>query len=76
MTMIGKSDMATIKLRGFFAPKTAALISRRDRKYFVAASGEKVKVKINGEEISGQHELREGDILEVANFKATFSYQD
>jgi pSer/pThr/pTyr-binding forkhead associated (FHA) protein len=76
MTMIGKSDMATIKLKGFFAPRTAALISRRDNKYFVAASGEKVKVRINGAEIGGQHELKEGDILEVANFRATFGYQE
>ncbi|MBZ5523128.1 MAG: FHA domain-containing protein [Acidobacteriia bacterium] len=76
MTMIGKSDMATIRLRGFFAPRTAALISRRENKYFVAASGEKVKVRVNGEEIAGQHELKEGDMLEVANFKATFGYQD
>jgi pSer/pThr/pTyr-binding forkhead associated (FHA) protein len=76
MTMIGKSDMATIKLKGFFAPRTAALISRRDHKYFVASSGEKIKVRINNEEISGQHELKEGDMLEVASFKATFSYQD
>lgn len=76
MTMIGKSDMATIRLKGFFAPKTAALISRRDSKYFVTASGEKIKVRVNGEEIAGQHELKEGDMLEVANFKATFGYQD
>jgi len=76
MTMIGKSDMATIKLKGFFAPRTAALISRRDHKYFVAASGEKVKVRINGAEIAGQHELKEGDILEVANLKASFGYQE
>ncbi|HWZ44701.1 MAG TPA: FHA domain-containing protein [Candidatus Saccharimonadales bacterium] len=76
MTMIGKSDMATIKLKGFFAPRTAALISRRDNKYFVAASGEKVKVRINGAEIAGQHELKEGDVLEVANLKASFGYQD
>ena len=76
MTMIGKSDMATIRLKGLFAPRTAALISRRDQKYFVAASGEKARVTVNGEEITGQHELMEGDILEVKNFKATFSYQD
>jgi len=76
MTMIGKSNMATIRLKGFFAPRTAALISRRDHKYYIAASGEKVKVRINGEDISGQHELKEGDLVEVGSFKATFSYQD
>jgi len=75
MTMIGKSDMATIRLKGFFAPKTAALISKRDNKYFVAASG-KSKVKINGEDFDGQRELKEGDILEVGRVKAAFAFQD
>ena len=76
MTMIGKSDMATIRLKGFFAPKTAALISKRENKYFIASSDTKVSVKINGEEIAGQKELNEGDIVEVAGVKAAFSYQE
>lgn len=76
MAMIGKSDMATIRLKGFFAPKTAALISKRDNKYFIAVSDKKTNVKINGEEIAGQKELNEGDIVEVAGVKAAFSYQE
>lgn len=76
MTMIGKSDMASIKLKGFFAPKTAALISKREIKYFISGSEKKVKLKINGEEVTGQRELNEGDMIEVAGLKAVFSYQD
>lgn len=76
MAMIGKSDMATIRLKGFFAPKTAALISKRDNKYFIASSDKKVNVKINGEEIAGQKELNEGDIVEVAGVKAAFAFQE
>ncbi len=76
MTMIGKSEMATIRLKGFFAPKTAALISKRENKYFIAASDKKTKVKINSEDIAGQHELKEGDILEVAGVKAAFTFQE
>ncbi|HLJ89707.1 MAG TPA: FHA domain-containing protein [Candidatus Angelobacter sp.] len=75
-TMIGKSDMASIKLKGFFAPTTAALISRRDSKYFIAAAGNKVSIKINGQDVAGQRELAEGDILEVAGIKAAFSLQE
>lgn len=74
MTMIGKSDMASIKLKGMFAPESAALISRRDNKYFVSPSGK--KMKINGEDLTGQQELKEGDILEVAGIKAAFSLQE
>jgi len=76
MTMIGKSDMASIRLKGFFAPKTAALISKRETKYFISSSEKKVTLKINGEEVTGQRELNEGDMIEVASLKAAFSYQD
>jgi len=76
MTMIGKSDMATVKLKGFFAPVSAALISKRDNKYFIAPSERKIKLKVNGEESPNQRELNAGDIIEVGRFKATFSFQD
>ncbi len=45
MTMIGKSSMASIKLKGFFAPTTAALISKRDNKYFIAPSESRAKAE-------------------------------
>ena len=76
MTMIGKSSMASIRLKGMFAPTTAALISKRDNKYFISASEAKIKLKINGEDISGQRELNEGDVIEVGKMKATFNYQE
>ena len=74
LTVIGKSDMASIKLKGWFAPKVAAVVNQRDSKYFIAASGKDIKVKINNEVVSGQHELAEGDVVEVARVKMTFSY--
>ena len=76
MTMIGKSSMASIKLKGFFAPTTAALISKRDSKYFISPSESKAKVKINGEEVVTQRELSAGDVIEVGKVKAAFSFQD
>jgi pSer/pThr/pTyr-binding forkhead associated (FHA) protein len=76
MSVIGKSNMASIKLKGFFAPNVAASINKRDNKYFIAASEAKIKVKINGEAVSGQKELQQGDIVEVAGVKMTFGYQE
>jgi pSer/pThr/pTyr-binding forkhead associated (FHA) protein len=76
MTMIGKSSMASIKLKGFFAPTTAALISKRDNKYFIAPSESRAKVKINGEEVISQREMNAGDLIEVGKVKAAFSFQD
>ncbi len=76
LTVIGKSDMASIKLKGWFAPKVAAVINKRDSKYFIAASEKDVKVKVNNQEISGPKELSEGDMIEVASVKLTFSYAE
>ena len=76
MTMIGKSSMASIRLKGFFAPTTAALISKRENKYFISPSESKAKLKINGEDVLTQRELASGDIIEVGKVKAAFSFQD
>jgi pSer/pThr/pTyr-binding forkhead associated (FHA) protein len=76
LTVIGKSDMASIKLKGWFAPKVAAVVNKREGKYFIAASEKDVKVKVNNVEISGQKELNEGDLIEVAHVKLTFSYAE
>jgi pSer/pThr/pTyr-binding forkhead associated (FHA) protein len=76
LSVVGKSDMASIKLKGWFAPKVAAVINRRDNHYFIAASEKDVKVLINEQEIAGQKELTEGDVVEVAKVKMTFTYAD
>lgn len=76
LTVIGKSSMATVHLKGWFAPKVAANIMKRDGKYVIAAAERDIRVQINGETISGQHELQEGDIIEVAKIKAQFSFQE
>jgi hypothetical protein len=52
------------------------LISRRDGKYFIAASEAKITIKINGELITGLRELQDGDIVEVANIKVAFGFQE
>ncbi len=76
MTMIGKSEMATIKLKGLFAPTTAALISKREGKYFITPSKKKIRLKVNGEDSPNERELVPGDVIEVGKFKAAFSFQD
>jgi pSer/pThr/pTyr-binding forkhead associated (FHA) protein len=76
LTVIGKSEMASIKLKGWFAPKVAAQISKRDNKYFIGASEKAVKVRVNGADITGQKELAEGDVIEVAGIKFSFAFQD
>jgi predicted component of type VI protein secretion system len=76
MSVIGKSEMASIRLMGWFAPQMAALISKRETEYVIAASERATKVKVNEKEITGQKSLAEGDVIEVAGVKMTFGFQD
>ena len=76
LNVIGKSEMASIKLKGWFAPKVAAVINHREHKYFIAASEKNVKVRVNEALITGQHELHEDDVVEVAGVKMTFTFAE
>lgn len=71
VTTIGKDESARIKLKGFFAPKVAALVNRRKEGYFISPSGKKT-IKVNGEEINHRYDLKDGDIVEVAGVKMQF----
>lgn len=71
VSSIGKEDGCAIKLKGFFAPKLAALINRRKEGYFITPSGGK-ELKINGKTIDHRYDLKDGDIVEVSNLKLQF----
>lgn len=75
LTIIGKSGMATVKLTGWFKPKAAAQITRRERDAYFISSLDRVP-KLNGAPISHATELRTGDIIEVAGVKLEFLYRD
>ena len=79
LTVIGKSDMATIKLKGSMfrqPPDVAAIVSKRDNKYFVAPQDKKAHLKVNGAALDHQQELNEGDTIEVFGVKMNFEYHD
>jgi len=71
VSSIGKEDGSAIKLKGFFAPKMAALVNRRKEGYFITPSGGK-ELKINGNIIDRRYDLKDGDIVEVGNLKLQF----
>jgi pSer/pThr/pTyr-binding forkhead associated (FHA) protein len=74
LTLIGRSKMAGIRLKRWFAPRVAALIYRSEDGYCIAASENNVKIKVNDTAVqSGQKTLQTGDIIEVADIKAVFS---
>jgi len=71
VSAIGKEEGSAIQLKGFFAPKVAALVNRRKEGYFITPSGGK-NLKINGKEIERRYDLKDGDIVEVGNLKLQF----
>jgi pSer/pThr/pTyr-binding forkhead associated (FHA) protein len=75
LTVIGKSAMATVKLRGWFAPKAAAQINRReDNSYYIGAADRTPTV--NGNSVVHPTKLASGDIIEVAGVELEFVYRD
>ena len=80
MSVIGKSAMASIKLKGSLfksPPEVAAMVSKRENKYYITQQDKHARVKVNGTDASaGQHELEEGDIVEVAGVKMTFAWHE
>lgn len=78
LTVVGKSEMATIKLTGFFArlfgPEVSAQINKRDAGYFINRAG--AVPKLNGSPVMGPTKLNDGDVIEVGGVQFTFVLRD
>jgi pSer/pThr/pTyr-binding forkhead associated (FHA) protein len=78
LTVIGKSQMASIKIKGFFArlfaPDVAAQINKRDDGYYLARAGQNPKV--NGKPITSPTKLSEGDVIEIGSLTLNFLFKD
>lgn len=75
LNVIGKAEMATIRLMRWFAPKVAANIHMRDGKFFLSAAEDQEPVLVNGEVQRGERELAEGDTFVVDGISMKFNYQ-
>jgi pSer/pThr/pTyr-binding forkhead associated (FHA) protein len=71
VTTIGKEDGAGIHLRGFFAPKVAALVNRRREGYFITPAGGRT-LKVNGQKVDHKYDLKDGDIVEAGGLKLQY----
>jgi len=74
LTVIGKSPMATVRLRGWFKPPMAAQINQRDDGYYLG-TGDKVPT-INGTPIQGSTRLNDGDLIEVCGVRLNFIFRE
>jgi FHA domain len=75
LTVIGKSALATVRLQGWFAPKVAAQINRREDNAYYIGSADKVP-SVNGKPIGQPTLLSSGDTIEVAGIRMEFVYRD
>jgi pSer/pThr/pTyr-binding forkhead associated (FHA) protein len=75
LIVIGRSAMATVKLKGWFAPRAAAQINRRDDQSYYIGAADKMP-NVNGKPIAQPTKLSSGDVIEVAGIELEFVYRD
>jgi pSer/pThr/pTyr-binding forkhead associated (FHA) protein len=73
LIVIGKSALATVRLKGWFKPKVAAQINQRDDGYYVGP-GDKIPT-VNGTPIHGSTRLNDGDLIEICGVRLNFIYR-
>ncbi len=74
LTVIGRSALATVRLKGWFKPQVAAQINQRDDGYYLGA-GDRTPT-VNGAPISGPTRLNNGDIVEVCGVRLNFLFRE
>ncbi|HLJ17762.1 MAG TPA: FHA domain-containing protein [Bryobacteraceae bacterium] len=72
LTVIGKSEMATVKLRKWFAPAAAAQIIRRNKDSYYICAASRVP-SVNGNPTTRPTKLIPGDIIDVAGIQLEFN---
>ena len=77
LCMIGKSRMASIRLKRWFAPRVAASIHQREEGYFLVRAAKNIRIKVNNAAMTqSQLELKSGDRFEVAGIVGKFGYEN
>ncbi|HUO35868.1 MAG TPA: FHA domain-containing protein [Candidatus Acidoferrum sp.] len=75
LVVIGKSAMATVKLKGWFKPKVAAQITRRDDNSYYIGPADQIP-SVNGNAATHATKLSSGDVIEVAGVHLEFAYRE
>lgn len=74
LTVIGRSEMAAVKLTGWFAPVVGAQINHHADGYYLGL-GDSVP-KVNGKAIQNPTLLRDGDVIQIGRVQLQFSLPD
>jgi predicted component of type VI protein secretion system len=75
LAVIGKSPMATVRMRGWFAPDVAAQINRREDGYYLTGATKRPP-KLNGQPVSRMTRLSDGDRIELKGLVLEFVDRD
>ncbi len=70
-SMIGKSDQCVVRLKGWFAPKIAAVINKQGENYLLSPTAKKVSV--NSVPQTVKIALKEGDLVAVGRVQFQFN---
>lgn len=71
-SFIGKADSSLVRLKGWFTPSQAVVITRSDQGY--TATRMRSRPRINGEPLTGHCDLKEGDVLQVGGLTLEFGF--
>lgn len=73
-SLIGKSDTALVRLKGWFKPKAAVAIARKGDLYTATLLGG--KASINDRPLTGRQDLADGDVLQVSGLTLEFRMKE
>jgi predicted component of type VI protein secretion system len=71
LTVIGRLEMASVRLLGWFAPAVGAQINHHPDGYYLGL-GDRIP-KLNGQPIQGPTRLSDGDVIQVGRVRLQFS---
>jgi pSer/pThr/pTyr-binding forkhead associated (FHA) protein len=69
-SLIGKSDTAVVRLKGWFKPKIAVAVARKGEGYTATLLGG--KATLNSKPLTGREDLKDGDVLQVSGLTLEF----
>lgn len=73
-TLVGKSQSALIRLKGWFKPDVAAAITKKGAGYLVTPL--KGKTLVNGQPLKQGYELKVGDVLSISGVTMQYSQRE
>jgi pSer/pThr/pTyr-binding forkhead associated (FHA) protein len=76
LCIIGKDARASVRLKGWFSPKVAAIINRRGEHYEIAPSEKANATSLNSQPLTAPQELKEGDLIAIGKVKLQFYFRE